>query len=80
MVISAGRVIFGLLCFGLSASFASAQTVTVSRNVNLRPDPSSEYAAIRLLMPDEPPMELLEPHAQDGYYHVKIRAGEEGYV
>ena len=25
-------------------------------------------------------MELLEPHAQDGYYHVKTTAGEEGYV
>lgn len=80
MVISARRVLFALLWFGLSVQIASAQTVTVTRNVNLRPDPSNEYAAIRLLTPDEPPMELLEPHAQDGYYHVKTSAGEEGYV
>jgi hypothetical protein len=57
-----------------------AQTVTVIRTVNLRPEQSTAVPAIRVLTPSEPPMELLEPHVQDGYYHVKTRAGQEGYV
>ena len=57
-----------------------AQTATVTHNVNLRPEQSSQVAPIRLLTPSEPPMELLEPNIQDGYYHVKTSAGEEGYV
>jgi hypothetical protein len=64
----------------VSAARASAQTVTVVHNVNLRPEQSSEDAPIRLLRPSEPPLVLLEPHLQDGYYHVKTTAGEEGYV
>jgi hypothetical protein len=66
------------LLLGASATFA--QTVTVVRNVNLRPEQSSEYPPIRLLTPSEPPMALLEPQAQDGYFHVKTTIGEEGYV
>src|SRR3977135_768027 len=57
---------------------ASAQTVTVVHNVNLRPDPSSKYPAIRLLGPAEPPLTLLEPTPEAGYYHVKTSIGEEG--
>lgn len=59
---------------------ASAQTVTVVHNVNLRPDPSIEYPAIRLLTPSEPPLTLLEATPESGYYHVRTGAGEEGYV
>ena len=59
---------------------ASGQTVTVVHTVNLRPDPSSEYASIRLLAPSEPPLTLLEPGPESGYYHVRTGAGEEGYV
>ena len=62
------------------AAIASAQTVTVFRNVNLRSEQSIQEPAIRLLRPDEPPMALLEPHAQDGYFYVRTTAGEEGYV
>jgi hypothetical protein len=62
------------------ATVASAQTVTVVSNVNLRPDPSSEYAPIRLLKPSEPPLALLDPTPESGYYHVKTSVGEEGYV
>src|SRR5205823_6626437 len=40
-----------LLCW---ATLASGQTVTVVHNVNLRPDPSTEYPTIRLLTPSEP--------------------------
>ncbi len=43
------------------ATVAAAQTVTVVHNVNLRPDPSSEYPPTRLLLPSEPPLTLLEP-------------------
>src|SRR3989449_11603761 len=57
---------------------ASGQTVTVVHSVNLRPDPSSEYPPIRLLTPTEPPLTLLEPLPESGYYHVKTSAGEEG--
>ncbi len=49
-------------------------------NVNLRPDPSSEYPATRLLLPSEPPLTLLEPSPESGYYHVQTSIGEDGYV
>ena len=64
----------------LIASIASAQTVTVTRNINLRSEQSGAEMPIRLLTLSEPPMELLEPHIQDGYFHVKTSAGEDGYV
>jgi hypothetical protein len=59
---------------------AFAQTVTVVRDVNLRTEQSRQDRPVRLLKPDEPPMTLVEPHIQDGYYHVRTSAGEEGYV
>ncbi len=62
------------------SAVASTQTITVTRNVNLRPDPSSEYAPIRLLTPSEAPLTLLDPTPESGYYHVKTSAGEDGYV
>ena len=64
----------------IGGASAGAQTVTVTRSVNLRPDQSIAEPPIRVLTPAEPPMELLEPHLQDGYFHVKTSAGEEGYV
>ena len=64
----------------VSTSTAQTGMVTVLLDVNLRPDPSTEYAPIRLLKPGEPQMELLEPHEQDGYYHVQTSSGETGYV
>src|SRR3989454_11963486 len=59
---------------------ASGQTVTVVHSVNLHPDPSSEYPPIRLLTPSEPPLTVLEPLPESGYYHVRTSAGGEGYV
>jgi hypothetical protein len=56
----------------LWSAIASAQTVTVVRNVNLRPEQSSSEQAIRLLTPTEPPLERLEPLVMDGYYHVRL--------
>jgi hypothetical protein len=54
-----------------------AQNATITRNVNLRSEQSTAEPAIRLLTPNEPPLTLLEPLLQDGYYHVRTSAGEE---
>jgi hypothetical protein len=62
------------------AQTAVAQTVTVKQNVNLRPDPSSEYAPMRLLRPGEPPLTLLDPSPHSGYYYVVTARAESGYV
>jgi hypothetical protein len=64
----------------LWAAAAVAQSVTVVRDVNLRPEQSTADPPIRMLTPSEPPLDLLEPLIQDGYYHVRTSAGEEGYV
>jgi hypothetical protein len=64
----------------LWTTVAFAQTATVTRNVNLRSEQSTVEPAIRLLTPAEPPLTLLEPDLQDGYYHVRTSVGEEGYV
>ena len=62
------------------AQTAVTQTVTVKQNVNLRPDPSSEYQPIRLLKPGEPPLTLLDPSPHSGYYNVVTAQAESGYV
>lgn len=69
-----------LAAFLLCASTVLGQTATVTKNVNLRSDPSAEYPPIRLLTPTEPPLTLLEALSEGGYYHVKTTTGEEGYV
>ncbi len=73
-------LLIGAVALAWWATAAAAQTVTVVHNVNLRPDPSSEYPPIRSLTPAEPPLTLLEPSPESGYYHVQTSAGEEGYV
>jgi hypothetical protein len=62
------------------AATAPAQTVTVVHDVNLRPDPSSEYPPIRTLTPTEPPLTLLEAEPESGYYRVVTASGDTGYV
>jgi uncharacterized protein YgiM (DUF1202 family) len=74
------RIALAVLALTGSSVAASAQTATVIHNVNLRPDPSSEYSPIRTLTLGEPPLTLLEPMAESGYYHVKTSVGEEGYI
>jgi hypothetical protein len=64
----------------LLAGTGWAQTASVTHNVNLRSEQSTTEPAIRLLTPAEPPLTVLEPLPQDGYYHVRTSAGEEGYV
>ncbi|HEX9487217.1 MAG TPA: hypothetical protein VF976_09135 [Gemmatimonadales bacterium] len=69
-------LLIGAVALAWWATAAAAQTVTVVHNVNLRPDPSSEYPPIRSLTPAEPPLTLLEPSPESGYYHVQTSAGE----
>ncbi|HAK57034.1 MAG TPA: hypothetical protein DCP38_16370 [Acidobacteria bacterium] len=62
------------------ASVANAQTATVTRNVNVRPDASSALEPIRLLTPPTT-LDLIPPVEEDnGYYHVRTAEGEEGWV
>jgi uncharacterized protein YgiM (DUF1202 family) len=70
----------GLLALAWVSAPAPAQTVTVVHNVNLRPDASSEYPPIRLLTPSEPPLTLLDPTPESGYYWVTTSTEDTGYV
>jgi hypothetical protein len=72
--------LLAVLGMAWQATAAYGQTVTVVRNVSLRPDPSSEYAPIRLLKPSEPPLTLLDPMPESGYYRVATSSGDTGYV
>jgi hypothetical protein len=56
-----------------------AQDAVVSRNVNLRNDPSTDNPAIRLLYPGAE-LFMLEEGRTNGYYHVRTMADEEGWV
>src|SRR5690242_9792874 len=66
------------LWFLISASAVFSQTAVVTRNVNLRPDPSTDQDPITKLVPPAQ-VELLEPGQTNGFYHVK--AGQnQGWV
>jgi uncharacterized protein YgiM (DUF1202 family) len=58
---------------------AGAQTATVKNNVNLRPDPSTKNNPIASLKPPAQ-LDLVEPDATDGYFHVTTNDGQEGWV
>jgi hypothetical protein len=58
---------------------AQAQTATVTRNVNLRPDSSTEKPSIRLMKPGEV-LELLAADEEDGFLHVRTAELQEGWV
>lgn len=57
----------------------AAQDAVVSRNVNLRSDPSTQNPEIRLLLPGAE-LFLLESEKTNGYYHVRTMAAEEGWA
>jgi Bacterial SH3 domain len=59
--------------------FAAAQTAAVKRNVNLRPDPSTDNDPITTLTPPAQ-LNLIEPEPTDGFFHVKTSDGQEGWV
>jgi uncharacterized protein YgiM (DUF1202 family) len=56
-----------LLFLGMSA----AQTAVVTRNVNLRPDPSTDNDPIQKLDPDTQ-LQLLDPSPTNGFLHVRV--------
>jgi uncharacterized protein YgiM (DUF1202 family) len=60
-------------------AWAQQQTAVVSRNVNLRSDPSTSQPAIELLKPPTT-LEVLDPTLQSGYLHVRTSDGNEGWV
>lgn len=64
-----------LLGIGLTA----AQTATVTRSVNLRPDPSTDDDPIEKLR-RHTQVQLVEPDATDGFYHVTAPDGQDGWV
>lgn len=72
------RMLFILVPCALSAR-VYAQTVEVTRNVNLRPSPSTQQAAIRTLRPPDE-AQLLDTARVNNYYHVRTEADEEGWV
>src|SRR5260370_18499204 len=69
-------LIFTVFC---SVVYCQSQTeAEVTRNANLRSDPSSSNKPIgRLVPPDR--VELLSAEPTDGYYHVRTEEGEEGW-
>ena len=67
------------VCLFLAASWSLAQQAEVTRNVNLRGDPSAANPPIRLLTPPEV-VTLIEPDKTSGYYHVRTTANEEGWL
>lgn len=63
----------------LAVALCFAQQAAVTRNTNLRPDPSSTGTPIRLLTPPEK-VDLIESAKTSGYYHVRTKDGQEGWV
>src|SRR5215472_9632909 len=61
-----------------SVALALSQTAVVRRNVNLRPDPSTNGTPIDKLTPPTQ-LQLLETAATNGFLHVKVN-GESGWV
>jgi hypothetical protein len=58
---------------------ASAQSLVVKRNVNLRSDASTTVKPITLLTPPAQ-LTLLDPDKQNGFYHARTSDGKEGWV
>jgi hypothetical protein len=62
-----------------SSSLMLAQTASVSRNVNLRPDPSTDNDPIEKLKPPAQ-VTLVEAAPTNGFYHVTAPDGQDGWV
>src|SRR5438094_10348909 len=65
------RLLKTLLSLLLFLSMSAAQTAVVTRNVNLRPDPSTDNDPIQKLAP-ETQLQLLEPNPTNGFLHVRV--------
>jgi hypothetical protein len=68
-----------LLAIALVSVALAAQTGTITRNANLRPDASTDNDPIVKLMPGTT-VELIEPDSISGYYHIRTTKGQEGYL
>lgn len=68
-----------LLVFLLLDSLAAAQTAVVTRNVNLRPDASTNGAPLAKLNPGTQ-LDLLEPTETNGFFHVNTADGTMGWA
>jgi hypothetical protein len=73
------RFLRSLLLAFLWIGLAAAQTATVTRNVNLRPDPSTDNTPIEKLTPPAQ-VQLIEPDPTGGYFQVKAADGQTGFV
>ena len=72
--------ILGCICLVLLfASEGWAQQVTVTRPVNLRPNPATTDPRIELLQPGTN-LVLVDSTPQNGFYHVKAADGKQGWV
>ena len=67
------------LVLSLLCALAAAQTAVVTRNVNLRPDASTNDDPIETLKPGAQ-LTLLNSAPTGGYYHVKVPDGQSGFV
>ena len=68
-----------LLLVLLWVGLVAAQTATVTKNANLRPDPSTANDPVEKLTPPAQ-VQLIEPNATGGYFHVKAADGQAGFV
>ena len=73
------RLVLVTACLGLVVLSAGAQSVEVTRNVKLRPTPSTQQTSLRTLRPPDE-ADLLETAQVNGYYHVRTDADEVGWV
>lgn len=73
------RLAGGIVLLFIGCATAFGQTATVTRDVNLRPDPSSSNTPLALLAPPTT-LTLLDPTKTSGYYHVKTADNKEGWV
>ena len=67
-------IAFAFLC----VSLATSQTAVVTRNVNLRPDPSTNGAPLAKLR-SQTQLQLLETSPSNGFLHVKVN-DQSGWV
>jgi hypothetical protein len=73
------RLSFVLTFVLFQVSFAAGQTATVRRNVNIRPDASTNGTPVAKLTTGAE-VELLEPDQTNGFLHVKTVDGIEGWA
>jgi hypothetical protein len=72
------RLLRAVAFVSLSIGLASSQTAVVTRNVNLRPDPSTTGTPIAKLTP-QTQTQLLEPGPTNGFLHIKVN-DQSGWV